>query len=120
MHERVKKKMAGVLRGVTKPKLTGRSEEFLLLSIFRRKNFCCGRDIQSEMKKTLDRDISVGAMYSTLDRLEKKGLVTSEEASENGGRLKLYFTVTGQGMHELNRAKMETDRMWDGVTEPLG
>ena len=63
-----------------------------------------------------------GALYTTLDRLEEKGLVTSElgdPTPERGGRAKRYYTVTASGVHAVTRSQRAFQSLLSGL-EILG
>jgi DNA-binding PadR family transcriptional regulator len=60
----------------------------------------------------------VGALYSTLDRLEAKGYLHSRFADPTplrGGRSKRYFRLTPEGLQALAHSKSVLDRMWEGL-----
>jgi PadR family transcriptional regulator, regulatory protein PadR len=60
-----------------------------------------GAAIREEIEATTDRRCSLGALYTTIDRLEKKGLLKTwmgEATPQRGGRAKRMVRVTGQGM----------------------
>jgi DNA-binding PadR family transcriptional regulator len=62
-------------------------------------------------------------LYTTLDRLEEKGLVTStygDPTPERGGRAKRYFTVTARGVHAVARAQRAYQRLLKGLVLPGG
>jgi len=67
----------------------------------------------------INRDVAIGALYSTLERLEQKYLVSSalgESTAERGGRAKRYFTVSAKGQAALKRSRDAMDNMWSGVS----
>ena len=67
---------------------------------------------------SINRDVTIGALYTTLERLEKKGLVESkmgEATAERGGRAKKYFKVSAQGQSALKRSKQALSNMWQGL-----
>jgi len=77
-----------------------------------------GRAILKEVQHRLERDVSAGAVYATLDRLEGKGHISSwfaDPTSERGGRSRRYFRAEPQGIEALALAKEMFDRMWKGV-----
>lgn len=81
-----------------------------------------GRAILNEVQKRLDRVVSAGAVYATLERLEAKELVSSTLApgtAIRGGRARRYFVLTAAGVRALSDAKSATDRMWRGLAWPL-
>jgi PadR family transcriptional regulator, regulatory protein PadR len=88
----------------------GPLEQSVMYAILRLRNDAYGVTIQREIASQAGRDMSFGAIYTTLERLEKKGFVnsrTGEATAVRGGRAKKYFTVTGAGqtaLHEGERA----------------
>lgn len=81
-----------------------------------------GRAILKEVQTRLNRDISAGAVYATLDRLENKGLVTSRlgpGTAVRGGRPKRHYAIQPDGVRALNDAKAAIDRLWAGLRGPL-
>jgi PadR family transcriptional regulator PadR len=81
-----------------------------------------GRAILKEVQHRLERDVSAGAVYATLDRLEQKGLVSSHLApggAVRGGRPRRHYSVQPIGLRALNQAKAAADRLWSGVRLPL-
>ncbi len=71
-----------------------------------------------EALESAGRGASIGSLYVTLDRLEKKGLVTSEwgePTPERGGRRKRFYTITGDGvkaLHETEQARQRVSVGW--------
>jgi PadR family transcriptional regulator PadR len=81
-----------------------------------------GRAILNEIQVRLKRDVSAGAVYATLERLETKGLASSKLApgtAIRGGRARRYFVPTGAGVGELNDAKSAAESLWKGLAWPL-
>ena len=81
-----------------------------------------GRAILKEVEHRLGREISAGAVYATLDRLETKGLVSSELGPGTpirGGRPKRHYRIEPKGLQALNSVRAATNRLWDGVRLPL-
>ncbi|MBT9099994.1 PadR family transcriptional regulator [Methylovulum psychrotolerans] len=92
----------------------GDLEKFILLAIINNKNHSYGVEIKRDIKEKINKDISVGALYTTLDRLETKGLILStlgEATEERGGRAKKYFRVTALGQNTLNDSLREIAQM---------
>jgi len=101
-----------------KEKFLGEFEQFLLLSILKLDNNAYGSAIRQLLAVTIDRDVTIGALYTTLERLEKKGLIEShigEVTPERGGRAKKYFKVAAKGQHALKRSKGALNAMWENV-----
>ena len=68
------------------------------------------------------RDVSLGAVYKTLERLEAKTLVSSgfgEPTPERGGRRKRHYHVTPQGLRVLRQTVSALERMRAGLEELL-
>ena len=81
-----------------------------------------GRAILKEVQHRLQRDVTAGAVYATLDRLEVKGMVSSHLApgtAVRGGRPKRHYAIETAGLRALNAAKAATDRLWAGLRAPL-
>jgi len=81
-----------------------------------------GRAILKEVQHRLERDISAGAVYATLDRLEQKGLISSRlepGGAVRAGRPRRHYSVEAEGLRALNLAKAAADRLWEGVRLPL-
>jgi DNA-binding PadR family transcriptional regulator len=71
--------------------------------------------IAEEFKRQTGRDVSIGAVHSTLDRLDQKGFVKSElgEATAiRGGKRKRIFTITAQGKRVLQEAMHFRMSLW--------
>jgi PadR family transcriptional regulator len=100
----------------------GQFEQAVLVALIRLGKDAYGRAILNEVQKRLDRDVSAGAVYATLERLEAKGLASSTLApgtAIRGGRPRRYFVPTGAGVRALNDAKSATDMMFRGLVWPL-
>jgi DNA-binding PadR family transcriptional regulator len=96
----------------------GEFEQIVLLAILRLAESAYGVPIRHEIEKRADRKVTVGALYSTLDRLEAKGYVSSwfaDPTGERGGRSRRYFRVEPLGIEALALTKEMFDRMWKGV-----
>ncbi|MEA3051523.1 MAG: PadR family transcriptional regulator, regulatory protein PadR [Sphingomonadales bacterium] len=68
-----------------------------------------GTALMARIEQRHDREVSVGALYTTLDRLEKKGFARSEwgePTPQRGGRRKRIFTVTAAGATALGRTQV--------------
>ena len=99
-----------------KEKFLGEFEQFLLL--LRLGDNAYGSTIRQLLADSISRDVTIGALYTTLERLEKKGLVESkmgEATAERGGRAKKYFKVSAQGQSALKRSKQALSNMWQGL-----
>src|SRR5262245_14420063 len=100
----------------------GQFEQAVLVALIRLSKDAYGRAILNEVQRRLDREVSAGAVYATLERLEAKGLVSSRLApgtAIRGGRARRYFAPTAAGIRALNDAKSATDLLWCGLAWPL-
>jgi PadR family transcriptional regulator, regulatory protein PadR len=96
----------------------GEFEQIVLLAVARLGDDAYGVPIRREIEKRCGRKVTVGALYSTLDRLEAKGYLTSwfaDPTAERGGRSRRYFRLEPAGAEALARAKAMFERMWKGV-----
>lgn len=86
----------------------GEFEQIVLLSILRLGDAAYGVSVRSEIAEHTGRNVAPGAMYTTLDRLEDKGLVASrvgDPTPERGGRAKRYYKVSASGLKAVKRAQ---------------
>jgi len=100
----------------------GPFEQAVLLALIHLRKDAYGRAILNEIQVRLTRDVSAGAVYATLERLESKGLATSRLApgtAIRGGRARRYFVPTGAGVRALNDAKSASDSLFHGLAWPL-
>ena len=73
-----------------------------------------GVPLREEVSRLLDRDVSVGALYTTLDRLEERGFVSSwegEATPERGGRRKRHFRLEALGARALANERESSARL---------
>jgi PadR family transcriptional regulator PadR len=98
-------------------------EFMLLLATLRAGDGAYGVEIARELEKTGGRTVLLGAVYATLDRLERGGLVRSsfgEPTAERGGRAKRYFRVTPAGIRALKETQEGFTALWRGIPELKG
>jgi DNA-binding PadR family transcriptional regulator len=102
--------------------LLGSLELAVLLAVARLKDDAYGLAIRSDLAARTGRDYSVGAVYTTLQRLEDKGLLTSAQSDPlpvRGGRSRRHFSITGAGARALREAERHAASIWAGVRKPL-
>lgn len=100
----------------------GEFEQMVLLAVLRLGEKAYGLAVSDELQEVAGRAPSSGALYTTLDRLERKGLIASHEGeapSERGGRARRYLTVTADGMEALRSSRHTLLRLWDGLEAAL-
>jgi PadR family transcriptional regulator len=81
-----------------------------------------GRAVWKEVQLRLDREVSAGAVYATLDRLEEKGLISFEVRAGSEARAGLprrHYAIEPKGIQALNEAKAVMERLWADVRWPL-
>jgi PadR family transcriptional regulator, regulatory protein PadR len=99
----------------------GAFEELVLLAVTSLKGEGYGVTIQEELESGTGDAVSVGAVYATLDRLERKGLVASRVGGatrERGGRRKRFFRVTAAGLRALTAMRRVRSRIWTVADAP--
>ena len=100
----------------------GAFEQQVLAALLRLRADAYGVSIRREIMERTGRDVAVGAIYATLDRLEAKGYVSSrlgEATPERGGRAKRYFDILAPGERALREAWRMSDSMRAGLA-PAG
>lgn len=106
---------------MAKPQNLGEFEQIALLAILRLKDEAYGVSIRAEIARRAGRDIAPGALYTTLERLETKGLLKSrvgDPTPERGGRAKRYYVLSGAGVKAIARAERAFRRLLDGLEIP--
>jgi len=104
------------------PDPIGPFEQAVLLALIHLGKDAYGRAVLNEVQRRLNRDVSAGAVYATLERLEGKRLVSSKlgpGAAVRAGRPRRYYAPTGAGVRALNEAKSTLDTLWAGFARPL-
>lgn len=97
----------------------GEFEQLVMLAVLRLGDEAYGMAVRSELEERTGRDVSYGAVYTTLSRLEKKGYVghrMGEATPERGGRARKYFHVEPEGRTALRECREVLRVMWDGVS----
>ncbi|HMJ70638.1 MAG TPA: helix-turn-helix transcriptional regulator [Cyclobacteriaceae bacterium] len=98
----------------------GEFEEVVLLTVAILSGEAYGVSIIDEIEKRLKRKVSLGAMQTSLRRLEEKGFLKSElgEATKmRGGKRKRYFVLTNFGKKALKESKDQRLGLWNAVPE---
>ena len=98
--------------------LLSRSEEIILLSIWRLQQDAYGLAVREEVSKATGKEWTVGSVYAPLHRLEKKGFIKSQEGepeARRGGRRKVFYSLTKTGKRALIAVKEVHDAQWIGI-----
>lgn len=96
----------------------GEFEQLVLLAILHLDNDAYGMEVRAEIERRTAREVSYGAVYTTLDRLEQKGYVAhrmGEATPVRGGRARKYFRVLPEGRAALRATQEALQIMWEGV-----
>ena len=101
----------------------GEFELMVMLVLIRLGEDAYGVPISREIEEASGREVAIGSVYATLERLEQKGFVSSslgEPTAERGGRAKRYFHVTKRGLREVRKTRQALISLWRGLPEPEG
>ncbi len=96
----------------------GEFEHMVVLALLRLEDRAYGVTVRQEIELRTKREVSIGAIYATLDRLEAKGYVKSrlgDPTPERGGRSKRFFHVTAKGVVAVNRTHRALESMTEGL-----
>ena len=100
----------------------GAFEQAVLLAVLRLGNEAYGRAILKEVQARLERDVAAGAVHATLERLVRRGLLSSRLGSGTpirAGRARRYYRLLPAGIRSLNDAREAVDSIWQGLKWPL-
>src|SRR3954464_14817920 len=92
----------------------GAFEEQVLVAVLRLSSDAYGMNVRREIERVTGRDLSIGAVYATLDRLESKRLLTSSRVGSDGPTRRL-FQLSAEGARALAATNSMRERLWDGV-----
>jgi DNA-binding PadR family transcriptional regulator len=96
----------------------GEFELLVLLAVMRLGDDAYGMAVRRELTSRTGREVAIGAVYATLDRLEGKGLTTSrllEGDDARGGRARRFYGITSDGRRAVAEAHHVLARMLDGL-----
>ena len=99
-------------------KLLSRIEEVILLSIWRLGDRAYGMAIREEVIKATGHKWLLGAIYGPLGRLHKNGYVLTlkgESTPERGGRSKVYYRLSREGIKALREIQQVNSVIWNGI-----
>lgn len=102
----------------SKASALGDFEQLVLLGVLRLDADAYGAAIRQEIHARSGRDVSINAVYTTLDRLEAKGLLRSwvgEPTAQRGGRRRKFYTLRPAGVAALRHAYRAFTAMADGL-----
>ena len=100
----------------------GEFEQLILLALMRLGPEAYGATVRREIEEHAGREVSISAVYTTLDRLERKGLVRSRIGAptpERGGRRRRHFELLPLGAQSLRDAYRALTGMTAGIERRL-
>ena len=98
----------------------GNFELMVLLAILQVGEDAYGVPIGRTLEDSTKREVSLGSIYAALERLEQKGLVSSQlgaPTAERGGRAKNYFAVTARGVRVVRDTQDALTNLWRGLPQ---
>lgn len=93
-------------------------EQQVLLAVWQLGAQAYGVTVRDELEQRTGRSPTLGAIYVTLVRLEKKGWLESELSDPTpvrGGKAKRFFEITDQGIEGLRQARVVYHKLWQGL-----
>ena len=102
----------------TAPVGLGEFEQMVLLAVLQVKDEAYGVTVHEELERRTKRKVARGAIYMTLDRLEKKGLLeswTTPPTADRGGRAKRCYAVTKPALEALRASRRALASLWQGL-----
>ena len=95
-------------------------EEIVLTTIWRLNEDAYGVLIRKNMAEITNKQMMYGTLYNTLSQLLRKGYVSKikgEPTSVRGGRSKMYYQLTQDGLKALQKARELHRSIWKGIPE---
>jgi DNA-binding PadR family transcriptional regulator len=104
---------------MAKGEYLGEFEHIVLLAVLRLGDGTYGARIREEIESVTGRSPAIGAVHATLERLERKGFVSSwmgEPTAERGGKAKRHFKIEPAGVASLKKARQTLERLQAGLS----
>ena len=98
--------------------ILSKTEELILLSVWKLGKNAYGVTIRNHLIESTGKNFSIGGIYVPLDRLVRKGLLTTlqgDPTPERGGMSKRFYKMTKKGINILNESKKVYDAMWSEI-----
>lgn len=96
----------------------GELEHVVLLALARLGEQAYGARVRAEILDRTGREVTIGSLYSALDRMERKGFVSSrlgDPTPARGGKAKRFYRLQVPGIHALNQSRTMLEGLWDGL-----
>ena len=102
-------------------KALGEFEQLILFAVLKLDGDAFGVRIRQEIERRTGREVSAGAIYTTLERLENRGYVTGQRDAESRGRgrPRRYYTLEPEGVQALHRSYSQLQDMAQGLGAKL-
>ncbi|HSR69835.1 MAG TPA: helix-turn-helix transcriptional regulator [Acidobacteriota bacterium] len=100
----------------------GEFEQMVLLAIMQLREEAYAITVRELLEERVERSVSRGALYRTLDRLQEKSLLRYQvdaPTAERGGHARRCFQVTPEGVAALKESRAALLTLWDGLEEEL-
>ena len=101
----------------------GEFEQMVLLAILHLRGEVYAVPIMDEIERRTGRTVDRSAVYVTLRRLEKKGLIATwmgEPTPERGGKARRCVRVEAAGLQALRESRRVLEEMWSGLDPAAG
>jgi PadR family transcriptional regulator, regulatory protein PadR len=109
-----------IIELMTERRYLGEFELMLLLAVIHLGEEAYGVPISHELERNRGRDVALGSIYAALERLEAKGLIESslgDPTPERGGKAKRYFTITKEGLRQVQETRRVLTKMWKVIPD---
>ncbi len=99
----------------------GAFEQLILFSVLQLEDEAYGVSIRENIEERTRRTVSIGAIYTTLGRLEERGLVRARTEKPRGrtGRPRKYYALSPEGARELRESYASVQSMAGGLISEL-
>ena len=100
----------------------GEFEELTLLAVLTLGDGAYGIVVQEVIERESGREVTLGAVYAALERLERKGLLRSvlaDATGKRGGKRRRLFSVTPAGLRTLGETRRAREALWNAVPKTL-
>ena len=101
----------------------GEFELMVILAVLRLDTEAYAVPIREEIEKEARRSVARGALYTSLERMERKGLLESrmgDPTPERGGRARRYYSVSPMGVRAVQQSQDALARLSKGLESVLG
>lgn len=103
---------------MTTSETLGGLQQLVMLAVARLGSEADGGRILEELEEVAGRRVTIGTVYVTLERLERKGLAESwlgAASPSRGGKARRYYRLSPAGKLALVEQRRELLRMWSGL-----